>query len=137
VAFPTRGSHKPRDTVWNQCSVTTPQHCCDSLWFYNPGGEPIEIDPCSFGSRKRAYRPPPNFAKETDTRFAGYVDQFGEQCRELDALSPTVIAALIRVEIEAMIDTAAWQKRETAERRNRALLGREQAIANWKAEKMQ
>jgi hypothetical protein len=32
------------------------------------------------------YRPPPNFAKETDTRYPAYVKDFGERCWELDAL---------------------------------------------------
>ena len=57
-------------------------------------------------------------------RSAAYVEQYGEECWELDALSPTVIADLIRTEIEAMIDVAKWRKREAAERRNRALLDR-------------
>ncbi len=70
------------------------------------------------------YAPPPNFAKEADTRYPAYVAQYGEECWELDALSPTVIADLIRTEIEAMIDAAKWRKRETAEQRNRALLDR-------------
>ena len=77
----------------------------------------------------RRYNPPPNFAKEADTRFEAYVEQFGEECWELDALSPTVIADLIRVEIEDMIDRSKWQKREAAENRNRALLGK--VSANW------
>lgn len=75
------------------------------------------------------YNPPPNFAKEDDTRYAAYVEQFGEKCWELDALSPTVIADLIRSEIEDMIDDAAWRKCEAAEKRNRALLGR--VSENW------
>jgi hypothetical protein len=72
----------------------------------------------------RRYNPPPNFAKETDSRYAGYVERFGEECWELDALSPTVIADLIRTEIEGLIDRPKWQKRQTAERRNRLLLER-------------
>jgi hypothetical protein len=32
------------------------------------------------------YRPPPNFAKETDTRYPACVKDFGERCWELDAL---------------------------------------------------
>lgn len=64
--------------------------------------------------------PPPNFAEETGSRYAAYVEQYGEEC--LDALSPTVIADLIRTEIEAMIDVAKWRK-EAAEQHNRALLG--------------
>ena len=75
------------------------------------------------------YAPPPNFAKEDDTRYPAYVEQFGEECWELDALSPTVIADLIRTEIEAMIDAATWRKREAAEQRNRALLDR--VSKNW------
>ena len=56
--------------------------------------------------------------------------QFGaEECWELDALSPTVINDLIRTEIEAMIDTSKWRKREAAEQRNRALLDR--VSENW------
>jgi hypothetical protein len=35
-----------------------------------------------------------------------------------------VIADLIRVEIEAMIDVTKWRKCKAAERGNRALLGR-------------
>ena len=54
----------------------------------------------------RAYNPPPNFAKEDDSRYAAYVAQYGEECWELDALSPAVIADLIREQIEAMIDNS-------------------------------
>ena len=34
------------------------------------------------------YRPPPNPAKETDSRYAAYARQFGTECWELDALEP-------------------------------------------------
>ena len=38
----------------------------------------------------RAYAPPPNFAKETDSRYAAYVERFGTTaCWELDALPQT------------------------------------------------
>ena len=53
----------------------------------------------------------------------------------MDALSPTVIANLIREQIEAMIDMTKWRKREAAEQRNRALLDR--VSQNWaKVEKV-
>ena len=54
------------------------------------------------------YRPPPNFAKESDTRYPAYVKNFGERCWELDALDPIVVAALIRAEVEGLIDADAW-----------------------------
>jgi hypothetical protein len=78
----------------------------------------------------RQYRPPPNFAKEADRRFAGYVRQFGtRECWELDALSPTVIADLIRTEIEGLLDRKAWARALAKEQRRRRLL--DAAAENW------
>jgi hypothetical protein len=75
------------------------------------------------------WRPPPNPAKETDTRFAAYAKQFGRQCWELDALDPTVIADLIRSEVEGMIDVDAWNSTLAEEAANRASL--EAASEKW------
>lgn len=49
-----------------------------------------------------AYKPPPNPAKETDSRSGGYIRQFGNASWELDALEPRVIDRLIRHEIESI-----------------------------------
>ena len=49
----------------------------------------------------RQYNPPPNPTKLTDSRSAGYVEAYGNESWELDALSPEVITGLIRDEIEA------------------------------------
>ena len=51
------------------------------------------------------------------------------QCWELDALSPTVIASLIRGELTALIEPRKWQKAQRQEKRNRKLI--EQVAANW------
>jgi hypothetical protein len=77
----------------------------------------------------RRYRPPPNFAKEADTRFATYAAKFGDECWELDALSPAVIADLIRKELDAMIDVESWRRSLSKERRGRVLLGK--VAKNW------
>jgi hypothetical protein len=83
----------------------------------------------------RHYAPPPNPAKETDTRFASYAKDFGTECWELDALSPTVIADLIRPELEGMIDHDLWHASLAKEESGRALLGR--VYRNWtKIEKL-
>ena len=42
------------------------------------------------------YQPPPNPAKVTDSRAEGYIAEFGTESWELDALEPTVLAALIQ-----------------------------------------
>jgi hypothetical protein len=76
------------------------------------------------------YAPPPNFAKETDTRHAAYVRDYGTtECWELDALAPTVIAGLVDAEVEALIDRNAWDAAKAEERRNRDMLAT--VSANW------
>jgi hypothetical protein len=84
----------------------------------------------------RRYSPPPNFVKEADARTPAYRAQFGtDDCWELDALSPTVIADLIRTEVTGLIDQDAWDEAVASEERNRALLGR--VAKNWtKVEKL-
>lgn len=64
------------------------------------------------------YTPPPNPAKLTDARAAGYIREHGRSSWELDALSPEVLDALIQGEIEALRDEDEWgdatQRQETA-----------------------
>lgn len=51
------------------------------------------------------HNPPPNYAKETDSRFNWYCDTTGtEECWELDALDPGVIAEVIRENVESVMD---------------------------------
>lgn len=54
------------------------------------------------------YNPPPNPAKLTDTRSTGYIELYGDESWELDALDPTVIDGLIRQEIMGIRDEASW-----------------------------
>jgi hypothetical protein len=78
----------------------------------------------------RQYNPPPSFVKDGDTRTSGYRERFGtDECWELDALSPTLIADLIRTEIEQLIDWPKWRSAQASEERTRALL--DTAAANW------
>jgi hypothetical protein len=75
------------------------------------------------------YAPPPNPAKATDARYAGYQRDYGNQSWELDALDPTVIAQLIADEMRTIIDDAAWRTASAARDEGRRLLG---AVSdNW------
>jgi hypothetical protein len=76
------------------------------------------------------YQPPPNFVKEADARTGSYRDQFGtDECWELDALSPDVIADLIRTEVEGLIEAKAGKRAQAGEKRGTKLLT---AVAeNW------
>jgi hypothetical protein len=54
------------------------------------------------------YSPPPNFAKEEDTRFNSYRHKYGTECWELDALEPQVIVDVIQDEVNTLIDHVEW-----------------------------
>ncbi len=77
----------------------------------------------------KQYNPPPNPAKETDSRFAAYQDQFGDESWELDALEPSVIAELARTNIESLIHRPTFDAALAAEEVNRAKL--ERLAQNW------
>jgi hypothetical protein len=66
----------------------------------------------------RQFNPPPNFAKEDDARYESYVAEYGTtNCWELDASTR-------RNAIVGLVDRAAWDAAEDAERENRETLER-------------
>jgi hypothetical protein len=56
------------------------------------------------------YNPPPNPAKETDSRFADYREKYGDSSWEMDALEPGVIRAIIREAIDQIRDKTLWDE---------------------------
>lgn len=66
------------------------------------------------------YNPPPNPAKETDSRAAEYMALYGNQSWELDALEPSVIGQLIRNAAGSIRDGIAWKKAKKKEDTNKA-----------------
>ncbi|GAB3975528.1 hypothetical protein GCM10028806_33290 [Spirosoma terrae] len=77
----------------------------------------------------RLYNPPPNPAKITDSRAAGYIDEYGEESWELDALEPSVINNLIVKHIEEARDEDLWKDAVIKERSDKDLLN--DAAARW------
>jgi hypothetical protein len=65
------------------------------------------------------YDPPPNPAKDVDPRFKGYIAKYGDESWELDALEPSVLAELVRGEIEGLLDQDAWEEKEREEQEGR------------------
>lgn len=55
------------------------------------------------------HEPPPNPAKITDSRAAGYIAKFGGESWELDALPPDLLAGLVRTSIESIMDKKKWK----------------------------
>lgn len=52
----------------------------------------------------REYDPPPNPAKTTDSRYAGYAAEHGDESWEVDALPPDVLARIIREAFDGVVD---------------------------------
>lgn len=65
------------------------------------------------------YTPPPNPAKETDARFKSYSIEYGDESWELDALDPTVLANLVRTQVQELLDEDKWKDKVTEEREDR------------------
>jgi len=77
----------------------------------------------------RQYDPPPNPAKESDSRFEDYLREYGDESWELDALEPQVLANLVSTNLRAFRDEALWEKALARERQARADLAA--VAARW------
>lgn len=73
------------------------------------------------------YEPPPNPAKETDSRFAGYIERFGGESWELDALEPSVLSSLVSDRVLELRDSDLWEATTAEEAEHKRLL---QAVSN-------
>lgn len=59
----------------------------------------------------KQYEPPPNPAKLSDSRAAGYIAEFGRDCWELDALEPAVLEDILTKIIKSHIDEQRWNQK--------------------------
>lgn len=75
------------------------------------------------------YEPPPNPAKQTDARFDGYQQEFGDESWELDALEPAVLVQLVRDHVDEYRDMDRWNEREEEETEGKDLL--QQVADRW------
>ena len=75
------------------------------------------------------YDPPPNPAKFQDPRAAAYIQEFGEESWELDALEPSVLAQLIEDAILKVRDEELWEEAVAEENEHRELLA--QTSSQW------
>jgi len=77
----------------------------------------------------KKYSLPPALAKKTDTRWAAYVEKFGDVCVELDALPAAVLQSRLKNDLETRLDLAALEFVKQAEQADKerleALLGGE------------
>lgn len=68
------------------------------------------------------YNPPPNPTKLSDSRASGYIEEYGYECWELDALEPQVISDLIKKNVEFFRDENLYRKVLKQEEKEKTLL---------------
>lgn len=68
------------------------------------------------------YDPPPNPTKLTDSRAGGYIDKFGYESWELDALEPNVLVKLIHDKATEYLDQDKFDAIRDRQERERATL---------------
>ncbi len=84
---------------------------------------PVEIKRLALNfDQIEEYQPPPNPAKQTDSRFQQYADKFGDESWELDALNPEIISDLIKSAAMPLIDEDLMSVAMAAEAKERAQL---------------
>lgn len=74
-------------------------------------GVPFEIDRLALNwDQVQMWNPPENPAKSTDSRYMGYVTEFGESSWELDAVEPAELADLVEQSVVSLLDRNEWDK---------------------------
>lgn len=68
------------------------------------------------------FNPPPSPAKLTDCRAKAFIEEYGPDSWELDALEPDTLAELVTEQIEAVRDDELYQEAVELEREQRAAL---------------
>jgi hypothetical protein len=93
-------------------------------WYTAPDGLPwLEVRRIALNMDQiRELNPPPNPTKLGDSRTAGYVEEFGEECWELDAVDPPQMTALISDAIEGIRDEDLVDARVAEQERRRGML---------------
>lgn len=93
-------------------------------------GDEIEVRRLALNMPQiRALNPPPNPAKLTDSRFASYLQKYGEKSWELDAVSPEQLVSIIQAEIERVIDRDLFDEQVAEEQAGRGVY--ERLSENW------
>lgn len=89
--------------------------------------KPLQLDRLALNmDQVRQYDPPPNPAKVTDSRFARYVEVYGDESWELDALEPQVLANLVEQAVAGYVDSDRLDETQKSESQHRDLLRKAQ-----------
>src|SRR5215831_15506928 len=87
------------------------------------GQDPVQVKRVALNwDQIEEFNPPPNPAKETDSRFSAYQEQFGDESWELDALDPNTLLAVIQEAIDDVKDADLFDEMKAREDSQRLIL---------------
>ena len=93
-------------------------------------GSDVEVKRIALGMEQvEEYSQPPNPAKTTDSRYASYVSEYGDESWELDALEPRYLSDLIRDQILEERDEEKWEEAVAEQERERDQI--DDVIERW------
>lgn len=73
--------------------------------FLEEHGDKLELERIALNmDQVKKYKPPPNPAKVTDSRYKKYEEEFGTSSWELDALNPRMLVDLVRDKIKTYLN---------------------------------
>jgi hypothetical protein len=103
------------------CGIDMTRENREKLAMFSRG--PVEVARLGLNiDQVRLYRLPPNTAKENGSCRQAYVEEFGTECWELDALPPDIIDDLVSDAIESIVDKVAWEAAKAKETSQREIL---------------
>jgi hypothetical protein len=92
----------------------------DRLWLFR---SQVEVKRIALNMDQiEELNPPPNPAKTSDARFASYVQEYGDESWELDALPPSYISDLVKEHVLELRDEKKWDEMCDREEKERGLL---------------
>jgi len=78
------------------------------------GGDHVEINRIALTRDQVVGLPSfPASDKRKDPRYKWFIENFGDQCWEIDALDPNILRDRVEEEIKALIEPEAWERCET------------------------
>lgn len=93
-------------------------------------GADVFVERCALNMNQvEEYDPPPNPAKLTDARATSYVEEFGKESWELDALDPATLADIVRREVKLWRNEPLWDEAVQKEQEQKAKL--RELADNW------
>lgn len=116
------GMEDPTDPQWDEEQLLRYGYGMDAEQGFGPwdGVSAFHVERIALNmDQVEEYQPPPNPAKLTDSRIDGYLDQFGDQSWELDALEPALLDRLIRGEVREWTDQGKYDALAEREREER------------------